>query len=264
MAKYEKDSLGQRMKEYEAVTTGLRLVPKEVIIIRLDGKAFHTFTKGMERPFDTLLANAMATATLELCKDTQTCVFGYTQSDEITLVLKIPDRIKSQSYLDNKLHKQISLSASKLTNKFMQTFIAESENRHRIGLWSLEELNRYRQKYFKAEFDSRVFNIPEWDVINNIIWRQKDAIRNSIEGLGQYHFSSKELYKKSCNDILNMLVSEKGVDWNDLPTRFKRGIACYKIYSPQYKRGKWALDTSMPVITENREWFNEVTGLVED
>lgn len=264
MGKYESDSLGNRMKEYEAVTTGLRLVPKETIIIRLDGKAFHTFTRGMDRPFDDILSSSMIEAMLNLCKEIPTCVFGYTQSDEITLVLKLPDRVKSQSYMNGKLHKQISLSASKLTNKFMEAYITEVESRYNYGILKGEKLDIYKSKYFKAEFDSRVFNIPEWDAINNIIWRQQDATRNSIESLGQANFSHKQLYKKNCNDIMDMLVTQKGINWNNMPTKYKRGIACYREYTGLNNRKTWIVDTEMPIITQNREWFSRVTGLVED
>lgn len=264
MGKYEKDSLGNRMKEYESVTTGLKLIPKEPIIIRLDGIAFHTFTKGMEKPFDSVLSCAMAEATLQLCKSIPTCVFGYTQSDEITLVLKLPDRIKSQSYY-NKLHKQTSASASKATNKFMEAFIKGVESRVENGIITDEEAKKYRRKYFKADFDSRVFNMPEWDIINNIIWRQQDCIRNSIEALGQSKFSSKQLHKKSCNDIKAMLLKTYDIVWTNELTRYKHGIAVYKMESDKnVDRKVWVTDFHMPIITENRQWFSDVTGLSEE
>lgn len=265
MGKYESDSLGNRMKEYEAVTTGLKLVPKEPIIIRLDGIAFHTFTKGMKKPFDSVLSYAMAEATLQLCKSIPTCVFGYTQSDEITLVLKLPDRIKSQSYYNNKMHKQISASASKAANKFMEAFIKDVESRIEHGIITDEEAKKYRRKYFKADFDSRVFNMPEWDIINNIIWRQQDCIRNSIEALGQSKFSSKQLHKKSCNDIKEMLLKTYDIDWNNALIRYKHGIAVYKVESDKKAdRKDWVTDFNMPIITEDRQWFADMTGLSEE
>ena len=300
MGKITKDSLGDRQKQYE-ISSESQLVPKMPIIVRIDGKAFHTYTKGMAKPFDELLGNAMKKTMQALCKDIHTCVFGYTQSDEITLVLRLPDRIKSQAYMNRRVQKIASLTASKATRYFNKFFTEEFEkfvsyNKQKslalvraISKYGVdsEEVKRlesqtdlesdklykvYNKKLGEAEFDSRVFNVPEWDCINNIIWRQQDAIRNSVEMVGHVHFTDKQLYKVNVEGIKSMLKEQKCIDWEkDFTTYQRRGACCYKVTDEKIDkngqkvlRAKWKIDENMPIIQENREWFREITGLSED
>lgn len=305
MGKITKDSLGDRQKQYE-ISSESQLVPKMPIIVRIDGKAFHTYTKGMVKPFDELLGNAMKKTMQALCKDIHTCVFGYTQSDEITLVLRLPDRIKSQAYMNRRVQKIASLTASKATRYFNKFFTEEfekfacditSEYSHLCARLTVMEFKRgknskeakevreaikndahtklrelYKKRCGEAEFDSRVFNVPEWDCINNIIWRQQDAIRNSVEMVGHVHFTDKQLYKINVEGIKSMLKEQKCIDWEkDFTTYNKRGACCYKVTEKKIDkngqkvlRGKWKIDENMPIIQENREWFRGITGLSED
>lgn len=300
MGKITKDSLGDRQKQYE-ISSETQLVPKMPIIIRIDGKAFHTYTRGMVKPFDEVLGTAMKKTMQALCKDVHTCIFGYTQSDEITLVLKLPDRIRSQAYMNRRAQKIVSLTASKATRYFNKFFTEEFEkfvsyNKQKslalvraISKYGVdfEEVKRlesqtdlesdklykvYNKKLGEAEFDSRVFNVPEWDCINNIIWRQQDAIRNSVEMVGHANFSAKELNKVNVEGIKDKLRNERGIDWEkDFTTYQKRGACCYKVAEEKIGkngqkvlRGRWKTDEDMPIIQENREWFREVTGLSED
>ena len=132
-------------------------------------------------------------------------------------------------------------------------------------------LGAYGKKLGNAEFDARAFNVPEWDCINNIIWRQQDAIRNSVEMVGHCYFSAKELNKVNVEDIKSKLKSEKGIDWEkDFTDYQKRGACCYK--QSEYRvtrtnekviRNFWYINEMMPVVQNNREWFSEITGLVE-
>lgn len=300
MGKITKDSLGDRQKQYE-ISSETQLVPKMPIIIRIDGKAFHTYTRGMVKPFDEILGKCMKKTMQALCKEVHTCVFGYTQSDEITLVLKLPDRIRSQAYMNRRAQKIVSLTASKATRYFNKFFTEEFEkfvsyNKQKslalvraISKYGVdsEEVKRlesqtdlesdklykvYNKKLGEAEFDSRVFNVPEWDCINNIIWRQQDAIRNSVEMVGHVHFSANQLHKVNVEGIKSMLKEQKGIDWEkDFTTYQKRGACCYKVAEEKIGkngqkvlRGRWKTDEDMPIIQENREWFREVTGLSED
>lgn len=300
MGKIKKDSLGDRQKSYEAVSES-RLVPKIPIIIRIDGKAFHTYTRGMKKPFDNVLGYAMRETTRALCKDVHTCVFGYTQSDEITLILKLPDRIKSQEYVNRRVQKMVSLTASKATryfNKFFRKAVEEFEEFNRkkslelsraIGKYGINsyeviklenEVDLDSEKLYKtyikrlgdAEFDSRAFNIPEWDCINNIIWRQQDAIRNSVEAVGHVYFSDKELNKVKCEQIKEKLINEKGIDWeNDFTSYQKYGACCYKsieekkIGDKTVFRNSWHIDENEGIIIQgSRGWFSTITGLSED
>ena len=300
MGKITKDSLGDRQKQYE-ISSETQLVPKMPIIIRIDGKAFHTYTRGMVKPFDEVLGTAMKKTMQALCKDVHTCIFGYTQSDEITLVLKLPDRIRSQAYMNRRAQKIVSLTASKATRYFNKFFIEEVWNFVKyndklsldlaaaIGKYGVDservkeiqnkinlDYDRLYKVYYKrignAEFDSRAFNVPEWDCINNIIWRQQDAIRNSVEMVGHVHFSANQLHKVNVEGIKSMLKEQKGIDWEkDFTTYQKMGACCYKVAEERIGkngkkvlRGRWKTDEDMPIIQENREWFREVTGLSED
>ena len=261
MGKFDKDSLGTRMKEYEA-NYKQKTVSRIPIVIRIDGKAFHTFTRGFKKPFDELLMDTMQQTTLSLCKDLQNCKFGYTQSDEITLVFTIDDVIKTQEIYDGKVNKILSICASKATRYFNKIFfdnVKKLENGD-CTFKEVVDVNVYKKKLFEAEFDCRVMNIPDFDVINNLIWRQQDATRNSIQMLGQANFSHKELQGKNCSDIQDMLVLQKGINWNDLEVAKKRGACMYRKKEDFTDRKKWVLDLSMPILTEDsaRTWFNEI------
>lgn len=276
MGKITKDSLGDRQKQYEKASES-ELVPKMPIIIRLDGKAFHTFTKGMDKPFDNVLGLAMRRTMQSLCKDVHTCVLGYTQSDEITLILKLPDRIRSQSYMNRRIQKIASLTASKCTRYFNKYFIEEVEN-YRNSLIKKANLTDkdaklvsvYKRKIHGAEFDSRAFNVPEWDCINNIIWRQQDAIRNSVEMVGHVYFTTNELHKVNVEQIKEKLLNEKGINWDTDFTEYQHmGIMCIKqphiIKSKdgvEAVRNKWELVSVK--VQDNRDWFKMVTGLSEE
>lgn len=251
MAKFDNDSLGNRQKGYEAVYKQ-KLVPKMPIVMRIDGKAFHTFTKGMKKPFDDLLIDSMQKTMLALCKDTPTCKLGYTQSDEITIVCVCDDMKKTEGLYDYKVQKILSIIASKATRYFNQFFFENVDKLQKDinAFKNVVDITVYKKKLFVAEFDCRVMNIPEWDIINNLIWRQQDATRNSIQMLGQAYFSQKELNKKNTSQIMDMLMLQKNVNWNNLETFKKRGSCCYRKDNGS-KRNPWYVDNDMPILTED-------------
>lgn len=270
MSKIKKDSLGDRMKTYEAVSR-FYLTRRMPVIIRLDGKAFHTFTKGMKKPCDTILVRTMQKTMKALCENIQGCVLGYTQSDEITLVLVDYQTIDTCAWFDNQVQKMASVSASMATMYFNK-FFREEVDQHMAWNVSEEEYKYADTLYLKldkAMFDARVFNLPKEEVINCLIWRQQDATRNSIQAAGQYYFSHKELQGKSCNDIQDMLFLEKGVNWSeDYATVFKRGSCCikdhdYDEYGVDWGEG-WRIDTEIPVFTQNRNYINKLVGYKEN
>ena len=280
--KYKKDSLGDRMKTYENQFR-LYLDPKEPVIIRIDGRAFHTFTKGFKRPFDSVFAKAMTETMKYLCENIQNCVFGYTQSDEITLVLVNDFNPNSCAWFDNNLQKIASVTASMATWIFNKSFLfaineydfqwgcsltpqsCEIQKEHK------EYVNRLRASAFKgAMFDARVFTVPKDEIINCLIWRQQDAIRNSIQSCGQAVYSHKVLHGKSSKDILEMLAAEcpsRRVSWESQPTRFKYGSCCIKDDVQEVNgalRTKWRIDYNIPVFTEDREYVNKWLYAKED
>ena len=260
------DALGIRMKGYEDVTN-TKLVNRLPIIIRLDGKAFHTFTKGFEKPYDTLLNDCMQNTMKYLCENISNCVFGYTQSDEITLVLFQKTR-ESEPWFDNRIQKLCSISAALATMQFNKLFaeaVGKLETISNMVGNSPAILATYKKSLSKgAFFDARVFNLPQHEVVNNIIWRQQDATKNSIASLAQANFSHKELQGKNTSQMQDMLMLVKGINWNNAPTVFKRGCACIRdlveIDTPNGKvyRNKWVLDTEMPIITQNKEYIEKL------
>lgn len=263
----KKDSLGDRMKENYENRAKMYLVRRMPAIIRLDGKAFHTFTRGLKKPYDEIFHNTMNATMKYLCENIQGCKLGYTQSDEITLLLTDYDTLTTDAWFDNNVQKICSVSASMATmafNKFFQKFYNE------IFIYSKDESVDYTNVLFNkigiAMFDSRCFNIPVEEVTNCFIWRQQDATRNAIQMLGQCNFSHKEFHGKSCNDIQDMLMTQKGINFNDMPTEFKRGVCCIKnrvVCEPQGNRmlvssvdeGQWVLDKEIPIFTQDRDYI---------
>lgn len=253
----DKSDLGNRMKEYENVSRHF-LTRRTPVIIRLDGKAFHTFTKGMNKPFDEILSNTMQQTMKYCCENIQGCVLGYTQSDEITLVLADYKQLNSAAWFDNNIQKMVSISASMATlafndyfQRFTKSMILTSNLKEPL---QHNDLSTYTSKYNKAIFDSRVFNIPKEEVCNCLIWRQQDAVRNSIQSVGQANFSQKELHKKSCSMIQDMLMTEKNINWNDIPTHLKRGSCCVKRDVVETGRTEWFVDLNIPTFTQDRDY----------
>ena len=265
----KKDSLGDRMKENYENRAKTYLVRRMPVIIRLDGKAFHTFTKGLKKPYDEIFHNTMNATMKYLCENIQGCKLGYTQSDEITLLLTDYDTLDTDAWFGYNVQKMCSVSASMATmafNKFLRKFVYD------IFISGKDESREYTDmlvnKIDNAMFDSRCFNIPKEEVTNCFLWRQQDATRNAIQMLGQCNFSHKELHGKSCNDIQDMLMLQKGINFNDMPTEFKRGVCCIKeeYYPdpvPGYEdcpidatsvRTRWVLDKEIPIFTQDREY----------
>lgn len=246
----DNSSLAKRMKIYESVPKS-SLIRRMPVIIRIDGKAFHTFTKGFGRPFDSFLTTAMQQTMKYLCENIQGCVLGYTQSDEISLVLIDYKKLESSAWFDDEVQKMCSISASMATFAFNNAFksiIAESG----------EDSEVYSKAINKgAMFDSRCFNLSKEEVANYIYWRQLDATRNSIQMVGQANFSHRQLQSKNCNEIQEMLFQEKGINWNDFQTVFKRGSCCVKDESGE--RSFWAIDNEIPVfVGDGREYIEKL------
>jgi len=196
----KKDSIGNRMKENYENRQKLFLTRRTPVIIRLDGKAFHTFTKGLEKPFDLTLHRTMVETTKFLMEQIQGAQLAYTQSDEISILVTDYDYFETEAWFDYNIQKLTSVSASLATGFFN---------------WE-SPFNRI------AYFDSRVFNIPKEEVMNYFLWRFQDWKRNSIQLLGQSLFSHKELHKKNQHEIIEM-CKVKGHDWNALPDVWRYG-----------------------------------------
>ena len=253
-----RDDLGQRMKTYYEEVPKFRLYRRTPVAIRIDGKAFHTFTRGFKKPFDEILIKSMQQTMLYLCENIQGCVLGYTQSDEITLILQDYKTLTTSAWFDYEIQKICSISASMATmafNKFFEQNIYDDNPLGSVNSENCELVNTYINAIKKgAMFDARCFNIPKEEVVNCVYWRQIDATRNSIQMVGQANFSHNELHKKTCNMIQEMLHEQKGINWNDYPTYLKRGSAVKKDES-----GQWIIDLDMPILKgENRDYLEKL------
>ena len=269
------DDLGTRMKEFYEQVPKTRLVRRMPVAIRIDGKAFHTFTKGFRKPFDEVLIKSMQETTKYLCENIQGCVLGYTQSDEISLILIDYQRFETSAWFDYEVQKMCSIAASMTTmafNKYFEKNVREYSYIHDEQLSTIRLTDTYNRAIEKgAMFDARCFNIPKEEVTNLIYWRQLDATRNSIQMVGQANFSHKELQNKSCNDIQDMLHEQKGINWNDYPTVYKRGTAIIYInyQNPQSLTNGdiikgWKIDTEMPILKgENRAYVDDLVYIGE-
>lgn len=263
------DSLGNRMKDYENCYR-IYLPKRQAVIVRIDGRAFHSFTKGFNRPYDALFASCMWDTTKQLCENIGGCVFGYTQSDEISLVLVDYKNINTEPWFGNNLQKIVSISASMATFFFDRAF----KNALLKELAKTTGLSNTIKTYMNAfdsklhVFDARAFIIPREEVSNYIYWRQLDCVRNSIQLAGQAYFSHKQLQNKNCNQIQEMLWQEHQVNWSKYPTWFKNGVAIYKqpheiSYANEdgsaacVVRDKFTIDLEMPMVSQNPDFINK-------
>lgn len=266
------DDLGIRMKTFYEQIPQTKLMRRTPVAIRIDGKAFHTFTRGFQKPFDEVLIKSMQATMKYLCENIQGCVLGYTQSDEITLILVDYKNLNSCAWFDYEVQKMCSIAASMATMAFNKAFEknVDSFDLYRYDGNEYDSFDNYKLSniYYSAiergaMFDARVFNIPKEEVTNLIYWRQLDATRNSIQMVGQANFSHKELQNKSCNQIQDMLMVQKGINWNDLPVNQKRGSCCIKKLcedlNESMMRTYWYIDNNIPIFKgTDREYIDKL------
>jgi len=245
-----KDALGHRMKTRYEDRTRYFLPRRTYTIIRLDGKAFHTYTRSMKKPFDRDFMLVMDMTACTLCEEIDGVQFAFVQSDEISLLVTDFTRPTTEAWLDGNIQKIVSISSSIASARFNYL------------------VYRYRKNLIKgtrprlAYFDSRVFTIPDpIEVENYFIWRQKDWTRNSINAVAQSHYSHKQLKGKNQAEVQEMIF-KKGDNWNNYPIDEKRG----RIIKKQ-PAGGWIIDFFIPVFTRNREYLQNLIPLqwpVED
>jgi tRNA(His) 5'-end guanylyltransferase len=228
----DKTSLGDRMKQYEGVTRNY-VMRRTPVVIRLDGCHFHTFTRGFDKPCDEVLAKTMKETMQYLCQNIQNVKLGYTQSDEITLVLADYRDVNTETWFGNNIQKMASVSASMCAMYFNKRFAANVESHTFADDVSDEQISKWviahrRAMVQGAIFDARVFNVPQNDVLNNVMWRVRDCERNSKSSLAQANFSPKELQGVSGEDMVTMVKEKTGILWNHLDPSYKYGTFCIK------------------------------------
>jgi tRNA(His) 5'-end guanylyltransferase len=249
----DKKSLGDRMKEYEKSSQYI-LTKRTPIIMRLDGRAFHTVTKDFVKPYDIYFMQLMDETAQYLCKNIQGAKIAYVQSDEITILIKYYDELNSEPWFGNELIKMVSISSA-LASSYLTYLLPDLF--HKLS-------HRGYYNFVKpVQFDCRAFTIPEDEVCNNFIWRQQDWERNSVQMFGLSHFSQKELHKKSCKEIIRKCEEEKGARWDELGTQFKRGRCVRKeiIETDPLTKGmrsiseSWVIDKEIPRFQDQRDFI---------
>ena len=287
-------ALAKRMKKYYEEVPKTRLIRRMPVCIRLDGKAFHTFLKGFKKPFDDIFIKTMQDTMRYLCQNIQGCVLGYSQSDEISLILIDYQKLTTSAWFDYNVQKICSVSSSIATLTFNK-LLKNNVDKYKVEKW--DGVSKYKNgedEYIEtllravdkgAMFDSRCFNIPKEEVANLIFWRQFDASNNSVQMVGQAYFTQEELNNKNTNQIQDMLMTQKGINWNDYPIYQKRGSCCIKRkfwidkndgceFSEEYscelekagvnsdnaiKKTEWIIDKNIPIFKgENRKYINEL------
>lgn len=244
----------KRMKDNYESRSRTFLTRRTPVIIRLDGKAFHTYTKGLNKPFDEGLIKDMQLTAKYLCENIQGAKCAYVQSDEISILLTDYDKFDTSAWFDYNIQKMCSVSASLATGIFNQLrlnrlcFIED-------GLLDCDDILNFTI----ANFDSRCFNIPKEEVSNCFVARQRDAVRNSIQMLAQSLYSHKELEKKNQTDLQEMCF-QKGHNWNDLSIGKKRGSFIVK--NKSIEKSFWEI--TEPPISFNDEFFQQFYNVEEN
>lgn len=234
------DSLGDRMKDQYEDRTRWMLPRRTWTVVRCDGKAFHSFTRGCLKPFDEWLNNAMVGGAMALVREAQGAKFCFLQSDEISVVLTDFDRIETQAWFDGNAQKIVSVAASVVTAGFNHSYPRRAPA---------------NQDQKPAIFDARVFTIPDpVEVENYFIWRQKDAIRNSVQSLAQAHFSAKQLHGAKQGDML-ALLEERGIKWEESPINVQRGTVILR------DELGWRVEAAPPIFTEDRDYMRNAWAI---
>lgn len=200
------DGLGDKCKLFEQAEAGRKAMRGLPLLARLDGRAFHTFTRGLERPYDQRMSFCMAETARFLVQETHALI-GYTQSDEITLLWFVPSDSTSEYIFDGKYQKIASVLAGMASCQFMKLVA-----------------NQLPQKASATpHFDCRVWQVPtQSEVIDVFVWREDDAVKNSISMAARALYSDKQLFEKT-SSVKQEMLFQKGVNWNDYPAFFKRG-----------------------------------------
>ena len=264
----DRSDIANRMKEFYETVPKTKLMRRCPVVVRLDMRAGHTFCRGFERPFDKVFIKSMQETAKYMCENVHGCVLSYQQSDEISLILVDYKKLNSSAFFDYEVQKVCSTTASMATMAFNKIFNENTLNFISPGIFEDEKLKKICASHAEAVkkgamFDSRCFNIPKEEVTNYVYWRQLDATRNSMQMVGQANFSHKELQNKTCNNIQDMLMTQKGINWNDLPTYQKRGSCCikeeYKDKDRNVLRTRWILDMNIPIFqNECRDYIERL------
>lgn len=247
----DKDEFGNRMKGYEDKTRTY-VDTKLPVIIRLDGTAFHSYVRGCTKPFDDNLINVMNETAKYLCAHIHGARMAYVQSDEISILINSYVHSNTQCWFNGNIQKMASVSAG------MASAVFSNMSPKIFG------------EYKMATFDSRVFNVPVEEVSNLFLWRQQDAMRNSISSFTRSFFSDKQLFGKNGLEMKQMCI-DKGFPWEDINHEYKMGRVILKeskeveMINPHNQelikvtRGEWVVDNKIPLFSADRFYIERFT-----
>ncbi len=245
-----KDSLGDRMKSSYEDAYRIHLPRRMPVIVRYDGKSFHSYTRGCKKPIDQDLVDCMNETAIYVCKNVQGCKLGYVQSDEVSLLITNYDQLETNSYFDNNLQKIVSIISAMASSYFTS-----------ISAKIFGEIKL-------AQFDARAFVLPKEEVNNYFLFRQQDATRNSVQMLARSLYSHKECTDKN-NSELQEMCWQKGINWNDCPTSQKRGRCVIKTKTiktginpitkevSSSERSEWVVDNEIPIFSKDKSYINK-------
>lgn len=249
-------TLGDRMKRAEKVSKRYLSI-RTPVIIRIDGKAFHTYCRSFDKPFSDVLHSIFCKAVMSVMRDcgVSGAKLAYFQSDEISILLTDWSNYETQPFFDYNVSKLESVIASMVTAHF---------NFEVAQYWQNVCCSNLTFGGKLAYFDARAFNLSKEEVVNYFIWRQQDASRNSVQMLGSNYFSVSELHCKNNKQVQEMLLLQKNINWNDLPTWQKRGT-CIKYFSNQlevdgilkYDNG-YKIDEEIPIFEKDRNYISDL------
>jgi tRNA(His) guanylyltransferase len=262
MAVSRRDALGDRMKRYEA-TTRFTLPRRTYTILRVDGRAFHSWTRGLAKPYDQNFMQLMDVAALALCEQIPGAQFAYVQSDEISVLTVDFLNINTEPWFEGNVQKWASISASIATMTFNYALTQMKEVVKELPI---------AKKLPTAVFDARVFIIPDLiEVENYFVWRQQDAERNSVMMLARAYASHKQLAGKKRADQ-HEIIHKAGDNWAKHPVSFKHGrvIRRANVVPVEIEGGRivavgerqWIMDDNTPVFTKDREYLRNKIPLV--
>lgn len=237
------DDLTIRMKAYEAVSD-IHLMRRTPVIVRLDGKNFSTFTRSMKKPFDSAFKMCMTAVAKRLCAEAQNCRMAFHGSDEISLLLVDYRTLTTSPWFDNDVMKVTSVSAAIATAAFAEELLSQ-------GVFDV------KNKRFPV-FDSRCFNVPERDVVNYFVWRQRDIMRNSVSAAAQSVFSHKDLQGVNRDQMIDMLKLRRGIDWNDYGHHFRQGSVIIRDAEVlgNVTRHRW-VEHAAPLFKDDRQYVEK-------
>ena len=252
----EKDDFGNRMKSYEDQNR-LFVDTQLPVIIRLDGSHFSTYVRGCKKPYDDNLIRVMNETAKYLCANVHGARMAYIQSDEISILLNSYTHANTQCWFNGNIQKMASVSAGMASAVFSNL--------------SPEIFGTYKM----ATFDSRVFNVPLHEVSNVFLWRQQDAMRNSVSSYARTYFSDKEMFGKSTSQLKQMVI-DKGFPWEGINHEYKMGRVVLKentekeFINPITKeaitaiRGDWVVDNKIPLFSADRDYIERFSCKRED